>query len=509
MSDQHLGAVVLRPYQTNLMNDIRQAMLSHKRIAVRLQQGGGKSYLIADMASRSVRNGHRVLILSHRTQITAQNNNRLKQAGLDPQIIVPAVDYIDPSKPCNVAMSQTLERRLDKNMGVEELVRSCAVILIDEGHLQHIDWVFEYAHPDAFIIGFSGTWARQGKQKQLGLLYDVIVPGIPASTLIEQGYIVPAVCWGFDAPDLTGVEWNYHSGDWNQRQLALRFRSRQRYGGIIKEWQRLTPNTKTLVYTTSSTHCVELCEEFVKNGVRAQYLLSKTMPDETLHMTDDRRVVLDNFENGDTMVLVNVDILGVGYDNPNIETVILDIATESYPNYSQKAARGGRPRPGKKSYTLLDFGENVQKFGTPEDDRGQSLWHNEKKGGGVASTKECPDCGALIHLSYRLCPFCGYKFLTDREIYEIELSKIADQVTQPDEWVTPDRESLQSYVARQILAGKNTNWILMNVCIKNQHAMKKSFMEAIEIMRTTHNKPISPKYWYFFKKHILKNKIKK
>lgn len=508
-TDAPLSTIALRPYQQVLMDDIRRAMLKHRHVAVRLQQGGGKSFLIADMALRSVANGHRVLILSHRTQITSQNNNRLRQAGLDPQIINSQVTKIDASKMSYVAMSQTLERRLGKGMGVEELVKSCRVVLIDEGHLQHIDWVFDYVSEHAFVIGFSGTWARQGKQKQLGLLYDVIVQGIPASTLIQEGYIVPSECWGFDAPDLSGVEWNYHTGDWNQQQLSMKFRNRQRYAGIVKEWKRLTPNTKTLVYTTTSAHCVELCQEFANNGIKAKYLLSSIMPVDVYHLTGTRKNVLDDFENGDVMVLVNVDILGVGYDCSAVQTVILDIATESYPNYSQKAARGGRPRPGKHSYTLLDFGENVQKFGKPEDDRVQVLWHNEKKGGGIASTKECPGCGRLIHLSYRICPFCGYKFLTDKEIYEVELTKIADQVTQPDQWVTPDKESLQSYVARQILAGKNTNWILMNVCIKNKENQKRAFMDAIEIMRTQHNKPISPQYWFFFKKHILKNKIKK
>ena len=49
----------------------------------------------------------------------------------------------------------------------------------------------------------------------------------------------------------------------------------------------------------------------------------------------------------------------------------------------------------------------------------------------------------------------------------------------------------------------------MNICIRNADNAKKAFMEAIEIMRTKHGKAISPKYWYFFKKNILKNKLVK
>lgn len=500
-----MSDVVLRPYQECLINDIRTAMRSHRRIAVRLQQGGGKSYLIAAMALRSMDNGHRVLILSHRKQITKQNHNLFTELGVDTQIITSATKVIDTTAKCNIAMSQTLMSRAGKMESVREMIRQSYVVLIDEGHLQWNDWVFDFIDEKAYVIGFSGTWSRSGKQTQLGLLYDTIVPGTPASELIDMGFIVPAQCYGFDAPDLSDVDWDYSSGDWNQRQLAMKFRDRTRYGGIVKEWSRLAYNTKTLVYTTSSEHCVELCKEFVDNGIDAKYILSKAMPDTDGTMSGQRGDVLKQFETGGLKVLLNVDILGVGYNNPGIQTVILDIATESYPNYSQKAARGGRPASGKAYYTLLDFGENVQKFGSPEFDRTQVLWHNELKGGGIASTKECPECKRLIHLSYRVCPFCGHRFLTEKEIYEVELVRIADQVTQHG----ADKNILQAYVAKCILEGRSTNWILMNVCIKNSQNPKKAFMEAIEIMRTKHGKSISPQYWYFFKKNILKNKLKK
>jgi len=85
-----MGDVVLRPYQERLMGDIRTSMRSYRRIAVRLQQGGGKSYLIAAMALRSMENGHRVLILSHRKQITRQNHNLFTDLGVDTQIITAA-----------------------------------------------------------------------------------------------------------------------------------------------------------------------------------------------------------------------------------------------------------------------------------------------------------------------------------------------------------------------------------------------------------------------------------
>ena len=195
--------VVLRPYQEKMMGDIRDAMRSHRRIAVRLQQGGGKSYLIAAMALRSMARGNQVLILSHRRQITAQNHGIFENLGVKPQVITAKTKNISKDEMCNIAMSQTLMSRATKHEHVKELIRGCRVVLIDEGHLQWNDWIFDLVAEDAYVIGFSGTWSRSGKQKQLGLLYDTIVSGISASELISMGFIVPSECYGFDAPDLS------------------------------------------------------------------------------------------------------------------------------------------------------------------------------------------------------------------------------------------------------------------------------------------------------------------
>ena len=51
------------------------------------------------------------------------------------------------------------------------------------------------------------------------------------------------------------------------------------------------------------------------------------------------------------------------------------------------------------------------------------------------------------------------------------------------------------------LEGKNTNWILVNVCIKNAKVKKESFQRAAKVLG------LDPQYYHFFSKNILK-KIK-
>ena len=55
-------------------------------------------------------------------------------------------------------------------------------------------------------------------------------------------------------------------------------------------------NTQTIIYTTSSEHCVELCKEFVENGIKAKYVLSKKMPDTDSEMSGPVNKILNDFE---------------------------------------------------------------------------------------------------------------------------------------------------------------------------------------------------------------------
>ena len=55
---------------------------------------------------------------------------------------------------------------------------------------------------------------------------------------------------------------------------------------------------------------------------------------------------------------------------------------------------------------ILDFGGNILRHG-PVD----ALQIDAREGGaGEAPAKECPECQAVIHAAYAVCPECGYEF---------------------------------------------------------------------------------------------------
>lgn len=490
--------ITLRPYQQRSIGGVRSAMATQKHILFLLQQGGGKSFVLSFMAKGAVDKGLNTVVLSHRTEITGQNSSIMERLGIDYQVVNPRTRVVLDKK-CHVSMAQTLKSRCsnDKEEYIN-LLKNADLVIIDEAHLAWGDFVFQYISKKTFVVGLTGTPERRGTQTQLGLMYDKIVSEIKPSELVELKHIIPARCFTFQAPKLDNVDWDYGKGDYSQKQISKLFSKPERYGGIIKNWKKHCENMKTIVFTTSSGHCIDLTKDFVAAGVNAKYLLSSSESAHDEKYSGDREKVLNDFRYGDVQVLVNIDIASVGYDNPSIEAVILDLSTESFSNYAQKAGRGCRPFEDQESYVLLDFGGNVEKHGRPEDDRKFSLWHNTGKGGGVPMTKECPKCMRLIHIGYSDCPFCGHHFPTSSELYDVELQELVGTIQDNN------ATTIEQYVAQKKLKGWSNDIILRDICVKNPDNQKAAFMEAIGVLRTAHGAGINPSYWYAFKKYKLR-----
>lgn len=104
--------------------------------------------------------------------------------------------------------------------------------------------------------------------------------------------------------------------------------------------------------------------------------------------------------------LVNVNVLTTGFDAPNVDCVVLLRPTASPGLYYQMVGRGFRLHPDKHDCLVLDFGGNIIRHG-PVD----SIQVTERSGnGGDAPAKECPECQAVIHAAYAVCPDCGFEF---------------------------------------------------------------------------------------------------
>lgn len=486
--------IELRAYQNTLILEARKALSMTKHIILQSPTGSGKSVLIGSMASMSK---FRVLILAHSEEILKQDADHARKWGIDASEVYAKTRKFPETK-CCVMMAQTLRQRLKKQEWLFWF-NSFHFIILDECHRAEFDFIFEQPGVESkFVVGLSASPARYGQMRQLGLDYGAVVVGPQVSELVRDGYLCRCRLFSLDAPSLDDVEWSYARGDYNLGQMASKFKSRARYVGAVENYKRICPGEKTLVFCCSSEQTIELTKAFCEAGIDARYCLSGDF-DEDDEYSGERKDVVDAFARGDFKVLVNFGLFTTGIDIPDIKVVMLMFSTTSLVKYLQCLGRASRIAPGKNGeFICLDFGRNYERLGRYEDIREWSVWHKTSAGGGVAPTKECPQCHRLVPVSWTNCQFCGYHWPTQQETYNAELQEIVSE---------NDEETIEGYVARKRLEGKKTNWILVNVCIKNPDNQKEAFMRACDVLRTKHGENISPKYWWFFKKEIL-SKVK-
>jgi superfamily II DNA or RNA helicase len=349
------------------------------------------------MVSQAVKKGSNALIVTDRIELLKQAGSSFDRFGIHPQYIS-AGSYPNMNAPCHVAMVETLARRVEQ---YKDFLESRRLVIFDEAHKSAFDKIFPFLGENTFVIGATATPFRKGRsQKGMDEFYNSIVQSIDTPELIELGFLSRPSYFGVDV-DLTDVK--KVAGEFDAKSMQKQYEKLKTFNGVIDNYVRLTPGKKAIVFSAGINNSKQLADEMDKRGIPSMHLDSE--------MSDaDRRAILNWFDQSHNGVLCNVGIATTGFDQPDIETVILYRATTSLPLYLQMVGRGSRVTDRKKKFTILDFGNNVKRFGFWDDPRDWSL---EKVGSstvGLAPVKTCPKCDALLAASAKMCVVCGYEF---------------------------------------------------------------------------------------------------
>ena len=100
----------------------------------------------------------------------------------------------------------------------------------------------------------------------------------------------------------------------------------------------------------------EVYETFRNAGYEVRHLDNTTSK-------QDRKDILKWFKKKPDAILTSVSILTTGFDEPTVESIILNRATKSLTLYYQMIGRGSRVLPRKKDFTVIDLGNNAARFG--------------------------------------------------------------------------------------------------------------------------------------------------
>jgi len=344
----------LREYQASAVRDIKKVFAEkNNKIILQSATGSGKTIIFTHIAEAVHSKGKKVLIITDRKEMLTQAGSKLK----NDEYLTAGVKKPPLSK-IVVCMVETLKRRL-KNTVYLDFLKTFDLIIIDEAHKASFDKILEKLDDKQFVIGATATPLRTGKMNPLSKYYSKIVNTIEISDLIEKKFLSKPRYYGVKI-DLSGVRTT--AGDYNSGDLGNKYNDSKLYEGVISNYTRHVPDTKTLIFSATIENSKNLCADFNRLGIEAKHLDS--------NMTDkNRATILREFKEQKFKVLCNVGILTTGFDDPDIQTVILYRATKSLPLYLQMVGRGSRVTDNKKEFTILDFGNNVANHGFWHEDR--------------------------------------------------------------------------------------------------------------------------------------------
>lgn len=350
----------LYPFQQRTVDQIIEALKENGtdfNLLFQLPTGGGKTVIFSEITKKYIETWKKkVLILTHRIELSVQTAKQLSAIGVSNKIINSEVKTLDDQGDynCFIAMVETLNNRLQDD---ENFIEDIGLVIVDEAHYNSFRKIFQY-YLQANILGVTATPLSSNKALPLNDHYDKLKVGESISSLIESGYLANAETFTYDV-NLHGLKIG-SNGDFTVSS------SEQVYGNYFMQekllfaYEEVAINTKTLIFNSGIETSVRVQETFHKRGYKIRHLDS-TFSDK------DRKDILSWFKVTPNAILTSVGILTTGFDEPTVETIILNRATRSLTLYHQMIGRGSRKLPKKDIFRLIDLGNNVRRFGLWQD----------------------------------------------------------------------------------------------------------------------------------------------
>jgi DNA repair protein RadD len=413
---------------------------------VAMPTGTGKSVVIARFLQSVFQAypGQKVMVLTHVKELIQQNYEKLMtlwpfapagvfSAGLNRKDVGAAITFAGIA---SVAKIYAKFGRID-------------LIIIDEAHLvsptdstmyrQFIAGLLSI-NPYLKVIGFTATPWRLGHghitdpvenkrgEFEPSLFTDVCfdITGLEAfNRLIAEGFLCPLVPKKTQTLlDTSGV--HMRGGEFIEKELQAAVDKAHITEAALREAMEVGHDRrKWLIFASGTDHADHIADMLTMLGIPCGSVHSKRAGrDETIRA----------FKSGELRAVVNNNVLTTGFDDPEIDMIIVLRPTASAVLWVQMLGRGTRPlyaggydlttldgrlkaieAGGKRNCLVLDYAGNTKNLGPIND---PVVPRRKGQKGGTAPVKLCEMCETYNHASVKYCggqPFktdmgCGHEF---------------------------------------------------------------------------------------------------
>ncbi|MGE3158598.1 MAG: DEAD/DEAH box helicase [Xanthobacteraceae bacterium] len=421
--------MLLRPRQKLFVERSVAALDTHGNALGVAPTGAGKTIMLSAVAGQMIGGaGAKACVLAHRDELTDQNRNKFSR--VNPALTTSVVDAKEKSWKGQVtfAMVPTLARpaNLDRLPALDLLVIDEAHHAVADTYRRVIDRAL-HRNPMVRIFGVTAT-PNRGDRKGLREVFSNVSDQIRIGELIASGHLVKPRTFVIDV----GVQDKLRqvsrtASDFDMGEVSAIMNKAPVTDQVVQHWREKAGNRQTVVFCSTINHAENVAAAFAAAGVRA-VVVHGEMDDAS------RSAALAAYSAGRIQVVVNVAVLTEGWDDQPTSCVVLLRPSSYKSTMIQMIGRGLRivnpeEHPGviKSDCIVLDFGTSTLLHGSLEQDI--NLVGQEPNG--VAPTKECPQCEAIVPLAVQECPFCGYVWsgsattvpLSDFVMSEIDLLK--------------------------------------------------------------------------------------
>ncbi|WP_159020449.1 DEAD/DEAH box helicase [Algibacter sp. L3A6] len=317
-----------------------------------LPTGGGKTVIFSEIVRQFLKtHKKKVLVMTHRIELCRQTSNVLTEFGVNNKVVDSKADLSDQADySCFVAMVETLNNRLnDDKLDISDI----GLVIIDEAHYNSFTKLFKF-FSQSFILGVTATPLSSSMELPMTDNYDELIVGESIESLIENGFLARAEMFSYNV-GLTSLVVGAN-GDYTVKSSEDLYTASDMLSKLVQAYEERCKGKKTLIFNNGINTSLHVYDSFRRAGYPVAHL-------DNTNTKKERAMILKWFKKTPGAILTSVSILTTGFDEPTVESIILNRATKSLTLYYQMIGRGSRILKDKKSFAVIDLGNNFHRFG--------------------------------------------------------------------------------------------------------------------------------------------------
>jgi ATP-dependent helicase IRC3 len=339
-----------RPYQKKAVDAVLSRFKTHStKLLLHLPTGAGKTVIAILIIEKflALSETGKILFIAHREEILDQTQKTIKRhlPTIDVQIEQGA-RHSSQEAQITIASVQSLIKRKEQYNPQE-----FSMIICDECHhalaptwTEVISFFYENKRHDTLLLGMTATPKRSDGRSALSVFNETAFE-ISRVELQDLGYLVPMQYY-MVRTDLNLDKVKISGGDYQVGALSKVMNTSENRALALNAWMERGLGKKTIAFCAGVQHARQLAANFEQLGIKAQTIDART---------SNRAKILKKFKTKEVEVLTNYGVLTEGFDDPEIECILMARPTTSPLVYTQCIGRGLRPNKGKKACTIIDI----------------------------------------------------------------------------------------------------------------------------------------------------------